>query len=133
MTMMRFALRPFFAVSSPGQGRISPSAMALNRSTTYLSSARPLAKKMREERGRRVAGKRRDRLHGAVSFVPVFGNGGDASPGHPPAARLTARPVLSAAQGMLGGTATKGSRRGRRRTGSGGRMGWAPRRVRGND
>ncbi len=38
--------RPFFATGgSPAQQRISPSTIVLNRSTTWMSSARPLLKK----------------------------------------------------------------------------------------
>ena len=43
-----------------------------------------------------VAGKRVDRLRGAVPFVPVEGSGGDALPGTSTRHPLTARPSLSA-------------------------------------
>ena len=47
LAVTRFALRRPFPIAgcSPGQGRISPSASALNRWTTYRSSARPVPKK----------------------------------------------------------------------------------------
>lgn len=52
-----------------------------------------------EERGC-VGSERLDWLHGAVSFVPVRESGGrTSSPGHPPAAPLTAKLFLSAEQG----------------------------------
>ena len=77
VAVTRFARRPFpFAGASPGQGRMSPSAWALKRSTTYLSSSRPVPKKWT----RNVSAV----LPGTViaAFIvpsPSVGNGGGAS------------------------------------------------------
>ena len=60
------------------------------------------------EEGAGIAGKRHGCIHRAVSVVPIVGNGGDApSPGHPPAAPLTA-PLLP-----LGGARRVGRNHGR--------------------
>ncbi len=67
-TTVCFALRrPFAPVASERIGRMSPSAIALNRSTTYFSSARPVPKKCT----RNVSAVLPGIAIAAVSIVPV--------------------------------------------------------------
>ena len=68
VAVTRFALRPLFAGSSPGMRRISPSARAWKRSTTYLSSSNPLPKKWTRNVAAVLPG-----IAIAACMVPLYG------------------------------------------------------------